>query len=96
VLAETGMAVIRLPCSPKAHTGLIVLLGRRCSLKRAVGDELTTIFKKQQASLEGTFKRAIGDQSALIPRERNKQAWKEHVSHLEVDQPCPLYLYKGT
>ena len=68
MLAETGMAVIRLPCSPKAHTGLIVLLGRRCSLKRAVGDELTTIFKKQQASLEGTFKRAIGDQSALIPR----------------------------
>ena len=91
---EPGMAVIRLPCSPKAHTGLIVLLGRRCSLKRAVGDELATILKKQQASLEGSFirrcslKGAVRGQSASILREARASLEGSFIRRCSLGKAC--------
>src|SRR5687768_4045925 len=53
------------------HTRSIVFLGCRCSLKRAVGDESTTIFKRQQASSEGAFKRS---RTSISPRPKREQA----------------------
>src|SRR5688572_4790593 len=56
---------------PRRHTRSIVFLGCRCSLKRAVGDESTTIFKRQQASSEGAFKRS---RTSISPRPKREQA----------------------
>ena len=37
-LRKTGAGLVDLLCSPNAHTRSIVLLGSRCSSKRALGD----------------------------------------------------------
>jgi hypothetical protein len=50
-MKERGVRAVDLPCSPNAHTRSIVFSERRCSSKRAVGDQSAHAHEKRRSKL---------------------------------------------
>ena len=75
-----GCEAVGLSCSPDPHTRTIVFSERRCSSRRAVRGQSASIPKREQASLEGCFKRNSGQCSPSCSTTASAQQYGARAS----------------